>query len=230
MYYKFDLKTFDLGKFDSILARGLCEGKGSPEGQMCIEAAICNVLGLPHDDNPQCVCRAALTFQIGLNDSKWSSSEARAKGLRSLGLAQLESENIVSGSDFIFHMLKGIIQKFIPEYLRETYPTLKNVLEAASVCELTDDMTALQDALKDVNNVIPGIDSIISECVYLNNMIPSIYDTSSKAVRMVDVGRMAMASQLTPTDKYLELMAKIALDVLIELKSPGVALLNLKNA
>ena len=42
----FDVKSFDVAKFDSILARGLSNGLGKRGGQVCIEAAICETLGL----------------------------------------------------------------------------------------------------------------------------------------------------------------------------------------
>lgn len=65
-------------KFDAILARGLCRGVGDREGQMSIEAAICAALDLPHGDEPEYVASAVRSFKITLNDSNWSSPEARA--------------------------------------------------------------------------------------------------------------------------------------------------------
>ena len=65
----FDIKTFDVEKFDSILACGLSHGLGKRGGQVCIEAAICQTLGLPHGDDPQCVSESVRTFKISLNDS-----------------------------------------------------------------------------------------------------------------------------------------------------------------
>jgi hypothetical protein len=47
---------------------------------MCVEAAVCYALGLPHSDNPPCVGYAVRQYKIRLNDSNWSSNEARAKG------------------------------------------------------------------------------------------------------------------------------------------------------
>src|SRR6516164_1788792 len=48
----FDIKTFDVTKFDRILSAGLSSGLGERGGQVCIEAAICQTLGLPHGDDP----------------------------------------------------------------------------------------------------------------------------------------------------------------------------------
>ena len=65
-------------KFDAIVARGFCAGKGSPDGQMCVEAAITQAMGLPFSDEPSCVEPVIRTYKIILNDAKWSSPEARA--------------------------------------------------------------------------------------------------------------------------------------------------------
>ena len=60
---------------------GLVKGKGIQKpGQMCVEAAVCYALGLPHSDDPKCVSRALRQLKIRLNDSNWSSNKARAKG------------------------------------------------------------------------------------------------------------------------------------------------------
>src|SRR5262245_13768697 len=87
-------------KFDSILERGLCSGVGKRDGQMCIEAAICAAMDLPHGDNPSCVNPAVRSYKIALNDANWSTAEARANGLRAIGIAQIGSAWIVNGKEF----------------------------------------------------------------------------------------------------------------------------------
>ena len=73
-----------------VVDAGLVNGKGKPvPGQMCVEAAVCFAMGLPHSDEPPCVAPALRALKIRLNDSNWSSDQARAKGLRRLALAQL---------------------------------------------------------------------------------------------------------------------------------------------
>ena len=73
-----------------VVDAGLVSGVGNPiPGQMCVEAAVCYALGLPHGDDPKCVSPALRSLKIRLNDSGWSSDEARAKGLRRLAVAQL---------------------------------------------------------------------------------------------------------------------------------------------
>jgi hypothetical protein len=62
MKTQFDVATFNVAKFDEILARGLSMGMGRRGGSMCIEAAICCVLDLPHGDDPGCVAAAVRGF------------------------------------------------------------------------------------------------------------------------------------------------------------------------
>ena len=69
----FDIATFDVAQYHALLDRGLSQGMGHRDGQMCIEAAICTVLGLPHGDDPQCVSFAVRSFKVSLNDCPWSS-------------------------------------------------------------------------------------------------------------------------------------------------------------
>ena len=63
---------------------------------MCIEAAICYALNLPHGDNPNCVELSVSRYKIVINDSRhWISPQSRAKHLRNLGIAQIGSKGIV---------------------------------------------------------------------------------------------------------------------------------------
>src|SRR4051812_25945436 len=83
---------------------GLVKGVGKPKpGQMCVEAAVCYALGLPHGDDPDCVSRALRSLKIRLNDSSWSSDAARAKGLRRLAVAQLGSRVAIDDQEFAKH-------------------------------------------------------------------------------------------------------------------------------
>jgi len=80
---------------------GLVKGMGSPiPGSMCVEAAVCFAMGLPHSDEPTCVSFAIRALKIRLNDSDWSSDSARAKGMRRLALVQLGSAGAVDDNDF----------------------------------------------------------------------------------------------------------------------------------
>lgn len=49
--------TIDIArKVLQTIDAGLVKGAGVPEpGKMCVEAAVCYGMGLPHGDNPTCV-------------------------------------------------------------------------------------------------------------------------------------------------------------------------------
>ena len=64
-------------KLLTVVDKGLSKGVGKPiPGQMCVEAAVCYALGLPHGDDPQCVANSLRQLKITLNDSYWSSNKA----------------------------------------------------------------------------------------------------------------------------------------------------------
>lgn len=110
-------------KFDGILARGLCSGVGSRDGQMCVEAAICAVLDLPYGDDPQCVTSGVRSYKITLNDSLWSSATALAKGLRDLGIA-----------DFARLMSERTIRILIPDLFDRIFSANAACKAAAEEC------------------------------------------------------------------------------------------------
>ena len=119
---KFNPKKFDVAKFDSILARGLCRGMGTRGKQVCIEAAICQTLGLPHGDDPGCVAHSVRHFKICLNDAHWSSPKARAKGLRDLGIAQLGSKDTIDDAMFRKILFEKTVRVLIPALFRNLFP------------------------------------------------------------------------------------------------------------
>jgi len=93
---------------------GLVSGMGVPTpGEMCVEAAVCFALGLPHNDDPGCVTPALRSLKIGLNDSNWSSKQARAAGLRRLAVAQLGSKDVLDEAEFLRRVVELTISKTV---------------------------------------------------------------------------------------------------------------------
>jgi hypothetical protein len=125
----------DVKKYDAILSRGLCKGIGKRGSQVCIEAAICEALGLPHNDDPVCVSKAVRNYKIAINDANWSSPEARAKGLRDIGLAQLGSLGVVDDVAFSTRLAELTIRELIPSLLRAVFPDNETLQSAALRCE-----------------------------------------------------------------------------------------------
>ncbi|HSW84259.1 MAG TPA: hypothetical protein VLH12_12325 [Usitatibacter sp.] len=121
---------------------GLCSGVGKPvPGQMCVEAAVCYALGLPHGDDPSCVSRALRSFKIKLNDADWSSNETRANGLRRLALIQLGSAGHLDAPEFAKRIADLALRKAIPAALRSAASIQKDsehreaLLRHANICE-----------------------------------------------------------------------------------------------
>ena len=123
-----------------VVDAGLSNGIGKPvPGQMCVEAAVCFALGLPHGDDPGCVSPALRRFKIGLNDRAWSSPQARAKGLRRLAVAQLGSKGALDDAEFVRRIVDMTIRRMVPIGLRAAasrVPAHARALETVAVrCE-----------------------------------------------------------------------------------------------
>jgi hypothetical protein len=78
-----------------IVDQGLTKGLGHHRpGMMCVEAAVCYALGLPHSDAPPCVDAEVRSRKISLNDRPgWRNKKNRAAGMRRLAVAQLGTGN-----------------------------------------------------------------------------------------------------------------------------------------
>ena len=129
---------------------GLVNGVGEPvPGRMCVEAAVCYALGLPHGDDPGCVAQSLRRLKIRLNDSRWSSPQARAAGLRRLGVAQLGSAGVLDEKEFMRRVVDVTIRRAVPAGLRaaaKVNPEHASELEAAAVrCEQEGSRDACQN-------------------------------------------------------------------------------------
>lgn len=120
----------------TVIDQGLTAGKGNPEpGRMCVEAAVCYALGLPHGDDPGCVAESLRYLQIRLNDSGWSSNEARSKGLRRLAVAQLGSKDNLDEKEFVRRVVDLVICKYVPISLRAAASVLTDEKHKAALCK-----------------------------------------------------------------------------------------------
>ena len=129
----YDFKTI-IPKFDAILERGLCSGLGTPNGQVCIEAAIALAMGLPFSDAPTCVEKNIIVFKIALNDQSWSTEEARAKGLRNIGIAQIGSKDVVDGIVFQQLLTTKLIKTLIPDLFKKVFKPGSAAFNAGLEC------------------------------------------------------------------------------------------------
>ncbi|CAM6053525.1 unnamed protein product [Sphagnum tenellum] len=215
-------------KFDAFLSRGLCSGVGHRDGQMCIEAAICAALDLPHGDAPTCVAHAVRAYKIRLNDCYWSSPEARAKGLRSIGIAQVGSAGVVDDKEFSKRMSEGTIRRLLPTLFREVFPNNQKLLAAADRCELEGSREAVKAARLAAYTVWAAE---AAECAAMHGASVAYVAMQAAEVAWCSTNAAAaarMAKEATKSgDKYLLLSADICLQVLKDLKSPGCAWLEL---
>src|ERR1700743_738460 len=126
-------------KVIEVVDTGLVKGVGiAKPGQMCVEAAVCYALGLPHGDDPKCVSRALRSLKIRLNDSRWSSNEARAKGLRRLAVAQLGSAGALDDKEFSKRVATLAIRVSVPTALRAAASIQKDKHHAAALNDAAD--------------------------------------------------------------------------------------------
>src|SRR3990167_3433678 len=120
----------------SVVDKGLSKGLGNPKpGEMCVEAAVCYALGLPRGDDPSCVAPALRAVKIRLNDSNWSSKQARAKGLRRLAVAQLGSASHLDEKEFRRRIVDHAIRRSVPSALRSAASIIKDEKHKAALCE-----------------------------------------------------------------------------------------------
>jgi hypothetical protein len=221
-------------KLDAILARGLSLGLGMRDGQMCIEAAICAALDLPHGDDPGCVDPAVRAYKIRLNDSsRWRSPRSRAEGLRDLGIAQLGSRGVIRGDVFVARLAEQTIRVLIPTLFREIFPNRPACLAAADQCEREGTREAGWEARK-AADVAFASDSAAARASFAAAAATYAADAATAAAADaaaaayaayaasdVDAASAADAASASMSERYLRLSASLALGVLRDLKSPG---------
>lgn len=184
---------------------GLVSGVGQPEpGAMCVEAAVCYALGLPHGDDPGCVSAPLRALKIRLNDSGWSSPQARAAGLRRLAVAQLGSKGALDEPEFVRRVVDVSIRRVVPRALRsaaKVNPKHAEALEAAAVqCE----REGTREAAENGRQVARAADAVAAAAA----------DAVAAAYARV-------------RDRTLAEFADDVVEILIDLKAPGCQWLDL---
>lgn len=238
-------------EIDRILSRGLRRGFGRETGQVCVEAAVCEAMGLPRGDDPGCVDPDVLSYEIHLNDGHWSSPEARARGMRDLAIAQLETKGFLKSGEFGRKMAEKTIRVLIPTMFREVFPSDPACQHAADRCEREGGEAAARTAVGAANAaVIETLNTAAERCKRTDattwySTVAKVAawaadaattpartataawaaDAANVAMTSASVRDAACASTGVPDDRYLLLSARLALDTLKELNAPGVAYL-----
>jgi hypothetical protein len=219
-------------KLLSTVDAGLCYGMGKPvPGQMCVEAAVCYSLGLPHSDDPGCVSPALRSLKIKLNDSEWSSNEARAKGLRRLAVAQLGSKDVLGENKFVDRVVKLVIQKNVAKALRqaaelhadEAHKLSMN--QTADRCEKEGTKTAAYAAYTAAYAAYTAANAAYAANAAANaaNAAYAAYaaNAAADAANAAYAAADAAANAAAERDKVLAEFAEDVVQILIDLDAPG---------
>lgn len=221
---------------------GLIQGMGTPvPGHMCVEAAVCYAMGLPHGDEPTCVGSAVRDYKIRINDAMWSSKEARAAGLRRVAIAQLGSVDIDQIA-FAAEVTIQAIRQVLPKTLRE-----RGMEQEAVVCENATDLPSAKNAAHAAQHAFGTSYNAIANAAYtaafyatkvaldlgsvtrapLDPDYNLIYSNNVVARAAAEVSTRSSRVLEDNTDKILTQGAEIAVQALIGLRSPGCQFLYL---
>lgn len=226
-------------KFLSVIKHGLSHGLGQPEpGRMCIEAAWCYALGLPHSDTPPCVGSAVRSFKIALNDSSWSSNEARAKGMAKLGVAQAGSDQI-DQTVFVKELTRLTVKKLLPATLRiaaDIHQEQKHKValeKAAKDCEAIESFDAASDVARAARDAALAARAAsaaalaASAASYAASYAASDAASYAASAAARAASAAASAASAAASDKMFCLMADIGVEALQICGSPGCQWLDL---
>jgi hypothetical protein len=195
-------------KIHALIDKGLTHGLGKQKpGEMCVEAAICYALDLPHGDDPGCVMGPLRDLKIRLNDSRWSSNKARGEGMRRLAIAQLGSKDTVDAKEFSVRVARMTIQIVVPSALRSAarmltgkHPTA--LLALALKCEAEPTEANAREAR--------AAAYAAADAAYAANAAANAANAA------------AYAANAANADDMLARFAEGVVQILIDMKAPGV--------
>ncbi len=205
----------------AVVDAGLVRGVGISEpGEMCVEAAICYALGEPHGDYPSCVDPVLRNFKIRLNDARWPSPDARAKGMRRLALVQLGSKDNFNQQEFTTKVAELAIRKAVPFALRNAAAKMPDgdkktaLLDAALRCEREGTKEAALNA------------KTAADAAYAAAADAAYAAAADAAYAAANAANAAYAA-VDAVNEFLSQFAEATVQILIEMKVPGVQWLDL---
>jgi hypothetical protein len=201
-------------KVAEVVGKGLCSGLGKPEpGKMCVEAAVCYAMGLPHSDEPPCVSDAVRAAKIQLNDSQWSCDQARGNGMLAVAVGQLGSKDAVDDLKFAEMFLWRVVREIVcPRFDKIGLP------EHAEAMKSADTLVSLERSAKAAADAADAADA--DAAIQAAEGSAYFADGSANAAAFYAVN----AAAHTATDETLTQTAGILMDCLRECGSPGVGL------
>jgi hypothetical protein len=207
--------------------QGLVRGLGDPvPGQMCVEAAVCFALDLPHSDKPGCVSDTLRLLKIMLNDCEWSSSQSRAAGLRRLGIAQLGTKDQLDEIEFVKRVIVMVVNTTLAEALDRA-----GLSNHAKTCRNVTDIESARDAATDAfgfgawSTSLASWSAAVGDVVFAANCIASsdpllIYTYAVEYITRV-VAWISSDLDDANCDKVLSDFAERVVQILIDMKAAG---------
>ena len=215
-----------------LIRQGLVYGTGHPApGQMCIQAVIQYAMGLPHGDDPkECVGAAVRAFGIRLNDARWSSNAARAKGMERFGLAEIGS-NSIDQSTFARFVAEQTIRQILPIALRSAArlnPKYAEALEETALrCEKEGTREAALKARRIADAAHAAADAAAADAAADYAAYAAADAAAAYAAAYAAYAAYAAAAAAAASDQILNLSAEMAVQALAECGSPGCQFLYL---
>ena len=229
MSEEFEVTSELVGRIEEILGRGLCHGQGDPSKQMCVEAAVCYAMGLPHGDNPPCVGEAVRFFKMSLNDSTWSSDLARANGMRKIAIAQLGS-NTLDQVEFARIISEKTIRILIPTLFREVFKANQACLKAADLCETgAGSADTAYAASNTAAAAAHAAARTAADAARATRAAYAAYAASYATTAAASYAAATLDGGVTVSDKYLILSAELCFQALDEMNSPGAVWMKANN-
>ena len=217
----------DVAKVLATVDAGLVKGVGQPiPGQMCVEAAVCYALGLPHGDDPQCVSAALRALKINLNDAAWSSPSARAAGLRRLSVVQLGSRNFLDDKKFAGMVADMAVRQVVPRAV--TYAADANYAAAYAnyAADAANSAADAADAADAANSAADAAARAAYAAVAARATAraanSATYAARATASATASAATYAAASAAYAADAELAFFAEVVVKILIIMDVPGV--------
>jgi len=208
-----------VNKLIETIECGLVEGIGIPKpGKMCVMHAISLIIeGVPDQDNPKCVAPLIISFDIGLNDSNWSSNKARGKGMLREAIAKLGSTEI-NIDKWRKLVMDEIGKEILPNWIRYT----------AGARYRTGHFTYLQkiESLKMADELESGKRTLTSKSFgrkyYCNKLLTQVRLITALSSPVKFIYHLAdFKTSKLKWDTLLTKLADISADALVKCKTEG---------
>lgn len=200
-----------------VINAGLVKGKGEAVlGNMCLESAISYATGEPFSDSPKCVSKTVKRVSICLNDSQWENDKQRSRCLLKLGVAQLGSVNIDQRA-FSKLFISKLETKFIPLILNEQAAKKLRAKLAYAAADAAD-AAYTADAYANADAYAANADANANADAY------AAYTADAAYIAYAAAASAAYGYGYGYNKKYYDLkqaIINLAVETLIELKSPG---------